>query len=63
MRMVGSGVDIWTTSKAMGHSDIKMTENYAEILATRLREAYKTSGTFPVHRKKKVVEVSAFKGK
>ena len=41
MRMVSRGVDIWTTSKAMGHSDIKMTQNYADILASQLKDAYK----------------------
>ena len=41
MQMVNSGVDIWTTSKAMGHSDIKMTENYANILAEGLKSAYR----------------------
>ena len=40
MRMISNGVDIWTTSKAMGHSDIKMTQNYADILSDRLKEAY-----------------------
>ena len=39
--MVDSGVDIWTTSKAMGHSDIKMTEKYAAVLAEGLKAAYK----------------------
>jgi integrase len=55
MRMIGSGVDIWTTSKAMGHSDIKMTENYAEILAIRLREAYETSWPFLGSQENKVI--------
>lgn len=40
MRMIGSGVDIWKTSKAMGHSDIKMTENYVDMLADQLKSAY-----------------------
>ena len=40
-QMVNGGVDIWTTSKAMGHSDIKMTERYAAVLAEGLKTAYK----------------------
>jgi integrase len=40
-QMVESGVDIWTTSKAMGHSDIKMTEKYAAVLAEGLKAAYR----------------------
>ena len=38
--MIASGVDIWTTSKAMGHSDIKMTERYAAVLPEGLKAAY-----------------------
>ena len=54
MRMISSGVDIWTTSKAMGHSDIKMTENYADILADQLKDAYEKT-------RKKHVRLKAYK--
>ena len=40
-QMIEAGNDIWTTSKAMGHSDIKMTEKYAAVLAEGLKDAYK----------------------
>jgi len=39
-QLIEAGVDIWTTSKAMGHRDIKMTERYAKVLAEGLKAAY-----------------------
>ncbi|MBW2094187.1 MAG: tyrosine-type recombinase/integrase [Deltaproteobacteria bacterium] len=40
MGLIENGEDIWTVSKAMGHSDIRMTEHYVKVLAKRTRGLY-----------------------
>ena len=40
MQQIISGKDAWRVSKAMGHSDLKMTENYVAMAAKDLEDHY-----------------------
>ena len=45
MNLLAKGYDIWQTSKIMGHSDIKITENYATMMDKEMVGAYGRSET------------------
>jgi integrase len=40
MGLLRKGFDIWQVSKTMGHSDIKMTENYGKMLVDGMKGMY-----------------------
>ena len=40
MGLLKKGYDIWQVSKIMGHSNIKMTENYEKMLGEETKGAY-----------------------
>jgi len=63
MRLIENGIDIWTTKEAMGHSDIKMTENYVSLMADSLMDAYDTPRRNAAESKTTVTQVISFKGK
>jgi site-specific recombinase XerD len=40
MTLLRKGYDIWRVSKAMNHSDIRMTEHYAKMLSKEVEGMY-----------------------
>jgi len=52
MGLLRKGFDIWQVSKTMGHSDIKMTENYAKMLTEEMSQLYgRDASEMPVNEK------------
>ena len=52
MGLLRKGFDIWQVSKTMGHSDIKMTENYAKMLTEEMSQLYgRDAGEMPTSEK------------
>jgi integrase len=51
MGLLRKGFDIWQVSKTMGHSDIKMTENYAKMLVKEMEEMYGRPDKIPTTEK------------